>query len=554
MASTAYKEPEFRGLHLYCGAYVKDSAIVFKGRNTRPTPCAKIELKDAKCALELSMLVYIPKEFKCTRSKQAGTAQPGRTIELRSGTLDIAKIKFFNTGEVYALSKDKWEPVFTEIGEIKFGDFNELSISLGDAVSVTVNGKTTSGLERTNGGACDNIFFDGGMFPHSEWQVENIVIDGTPFSYVKNENSEENSEEPREVSLPYAVGGADFADRRIYLTKDFEVNEFENAYLSVETLDPCGKAWLNGELILDADDFMSREINVTRQLKLGKNTLKIMVEPRPGEVYYYWHRHDDCHNGWFVGEVKLSLTAKKYIKGIQIFTNSVTDSVSGEAKIKLNEALFGKIKLYAKKFSPSEGEEIKLCEENINGDSAKLNFNEKLELWDTKNPALYAIRAVIFDENGKPIDDLVEEAGFRTIEQKNGKIYLNGKKEFLRGALLMQFLPPLKEVPINHNCPSTRQIAEQGIMLKNMNGNLMRLHLLGYGTNDKRFAEICDRLGLMLVWTTRLIDSLETLVWDEPWSEREIFKKQIEDVINYPSIVMYEGSNEYRSHDLATMD
>ncbi len=553
-ACTAYKEPEYRGLHLYCGAYVENDAIVFAGRKTRPAPCAKIEVSDAKYALELSMLVYIPKEFKCTSSKQSGTAQPGRIIELRCGTLDIAKIKFFNTGEVFALSKDKWEPIFTNVGEIKFGEFNELKISLGEKLAVAVNGKTTEGLDRTNNGTCDNIFFDGGMFPHSEWQVKNIIIDGAPFSYVKNEKREEITEMPREVSLPYAIGGADFADRRIYLTKDFELSDFENAVLSLETLDPCGKVWLNGELVLDADDFMSRELNVTAQLKRGKNTLKIMVEPRPAEVYYYWHRHDDCHNGWFSGEVKLVLTSETYIKDVKVFARSVKDKVSGEAVIDFNTVFSDKVELYAEKFSPSAEKEVKLAENNVSASSVKINFSESLELWSPENPVLYAVRAVISDESGKVLDDFVVETGFRTIEQKNGRIYLNGKKEFLRGALLMQFLPPLKEVPINHNCPSNRQIAEQCIMLKNMNGNLMRLHLLGYGTNDKRFAEICDRLGLMLVWTTRLIDSLETLVWDEPWCEEELFAKQIEDVINYPSIIIYEGSNEYRSHDLATID
>ncbi len=552
-AYTAYKEPQYLGLHLYCGAYVDNDAIVF-GRRTRPTPCAKIELPKAKYNINLSMLVYIPKEFKCTSDKQAGTAQPGRIIELRCGTLDIAKIKFFNTGEVFALSKDKWEPVFTNVGEIKFGAYNDLEISLGEKLTVTVNGHTTGEIERTNSGLCDNIFFDGGMFPHSEWRVRDIKIDGVPFSYVKNTKCEKITEAAKEVTLPFAIGCAENADRRIYLEKSFDVDEFENALLSIESLDPCGKVWLNGELVLDAPDFMSRKVDVTPWLKRGKNTLKIMVEPRPGEVYYYWHRHDDCYNGWFSGEVSIELTAKKYINDVKIFTRSVVSSVSGEAFVSLNADFSGTVKLYAKKFSPCEEEEIELCENYIKGKKTKLEFKKNLELWEPKNPVLYALRAVILDENGTPVDDFVLETGFRTIEQKNGKIYLNNKKEYLSGALLMQFLPPLCEVPINHNCPSDRQIAEQCIMLKNMNGNLMRLHLLGYGTNDKRFAEICDRLGIMMVWTTRLIDSLETLVWDEPWCESELFRKQIEDVINYPSIVMYEGSNEYHSHDLATLD
>ena len=553
-AVSTYKEPEYKGLHLYCGAYVKDDRIIFTERRTRPTPCAKIELPNASNEISVSMSIFIPKRYKCTQTKQAGTAQPGRTVEIRSNTLDIAKIKFFNTGEVFALSKDKWEPVFTNIGIVKFGDWNYLKISVSDKVSVTVNDSIADGLDRTNSGSADNIFFDGGMFPHSEWSVKDIVINDDKFMYKKNDKVEQIVDDARVVTLPYAIGGVAMADRRLYLTKEFEVQEFNNAILILDTIDPYGKVWLNGELVCDSDDFMRCKVDVSSQLKSGKNILKILVEPRPAEVYYYWHRHDDCHNGWFCGEVSLILTAKNYISDLQVFTRSIDECVCGEAIIDLNEDFSGSVELYARKFSPVVGEEVKLGEVKIGGDKVSFNFRAELELWDEHNPTLYAVKAVIKDENGVPVDDMIVETGFRTIEQKNGKIYLNNHKEFLRGALIMQFQPPLNEVPINHNCPSTRQIAEQCLMLKNMNGNFMRLHLLGYGTNDNRYAKICDRLGIMLVWTTRFIDSLETLVWNEQWSEGELFGKQIKDVINYPSIVMYEGSNEYHSYDLATID
>ena len=554
MAELIYKEPEFKNLHLYCDTYAEGGEIVFPGKRRKPTPCAKIELDEAKANINVSMSIFIPKDYACKPSRLVGTSQPARTVEIRSGTLDIAKIRYINTGEVYAFSKDKWEPTYVKIGNIKFGEWNTLSLEITDSVKVSVNGKVTENVARTNAGKADNIFFDGGMFTHGEWRVRDIVIDSVPFAYIKNEKKEKNFGEAYEVKLPYAVGGFENADKRLYLTKEFEISEFETAILSLDALDPCGAAWLNDELILEADDFMRRELDVSRFLKAGKNVLKILVEPRPAEVYYYWHRHDDCHNGWFAGEVKLSITAKSYIKDLKVFTRSVSPIVKGDALVEFNAEFKGRVELFAEKFSPCADKAIKLCEASVSATSVKLDFSENLELWSTENPALYAVRAVISDENGKEIDDFVVETGFRTIEQKNGKIYLNGKKEFLRGALLMQFLPPLKEVPINHNCPSDEQIAMQCIMLKNMNGNIMRLHMLGYGTNDARYAKICDRMGLMLRWTTRFIDSIEYMIWDEKWSEAELFAKQISEVINYPSIVIYEGSNEFHAFDLETID
>ena len=554
MAATAYKEPEYKNLHLYCGTYVDNGALVFAGKGKKPTPCAKIELEEAKASINVAMSIFIPENFACKPSRLVGTAQPARTVEIRSGTLDIAKIRYINTGEVYAFSKDKWEPTYVKIGSIKFGEWNTFSVEISDYVSVSINGEITEKIERTNSGKADNIFFDGGMFTHGEWSVRDIVVDGNSFEYLKNEKTEEPCAEFSEVKLPYAIGGYENADRRLYLTKEFEISDFKTAILQLDTLDPCGKAWLNGELILEADDFMRRELDVSKYLKEGKNVLKLLVEPRPAEVYYYWHRHDDCHNGWFCGEVKLFLTAKSYIKDLRVFTRSTSPIVKGDATVEFSAEFNGKVELFAEKFSPSADKEVKLGELFVSSSSAKIEFAEELELWSTNNPVLYAVRAVISDENGNAIDDFVVETGFRTIEQKNGKFYLNGEKEFLRGALLMQFLPPLKEVPINHNCPSDEQIAMQGIMLKNMNGNLMRLHLLGYGTNDARYARICDRMGLMLIWTTRFIDSLEYMIWDEPWPESELFTKQIEEVINYPSIVIYEGSNEFHSFDLETID
>ena len=560
LAQETYKEPEYRSLHLYCGAAVEDNMLIFPGREIRPTPCALYETGED--VTFFSARVYIPAGYKSTQNRRCGTAQGGRIIELRVGTLEKVKIKLCNSGEIFAMTKDKWEPKYVFLSKVRYGDWNEISVQLGETLTFTVNGETVEGILPTVPGKVDSIFFDGGMFPREGWKVANLAINQLNIVFTKNPDyGKMELEEKKEVSLPYAIGTYEKRDRQLLLSKIFEAEDFEAAILDVETLDPCGKVWLNGQLVLDADSFVRHELDVTAQLQKGENELKILVEPRPPEVYYYWHRHDDCYNGWLCGAVKLHLTQKQFITDLKIRTDRVAFyGIKATAQLAFNEAVTGTVRLYAAKCWPVAGEEFLLSENAVCGSEACFDFgigpdDDRLLPWSDESPNLYAVRAALCDKNGVEIDDFVVETGFRTICQKNGCVYLNGKKVLLNGALLMQFLPPFKDVPVNHNCPTTEQIAWQVLMLKAMNGNFLRLHMLGYGSNDARFAEVCDRLGIMLIWTTRFIDTLEELVWDDGrWHEKDAYLDQIKAVMNHPSIIMYEGSNEFHPDDLAVID
>ena len=559
-AQESYKEPEYNHLHLYCGATVEENILIFPGKEIRPTPCALYETEGD--VTSFSARVFIPAGYKCTQNRRAGTAQGSRLIELRCGTLDKVKIRICNSGEIYAMTKDKWEPRHIKLSAVRYGDWNDISVEIGETVTFCVNGEKTADIIPTVSGKVDNIFFDGSMFPREGWKVADLSINDEKIIFTKNpEYGKMLLEEGEEVSLPYAIGTHEKRDQQLLLAKTFTVADFETATLDVETLDPCGKVWLNGQLVLDADDFTRHELDVTAQLRYGENELKILVEPRAPEVYYYWHRHDDCYHGWFCGAVKLHLTAKTYITDLKVRTNSVSMyGVKATARMALNEAFEGTVRLYTKKCWPDVGEEHLLAETAVKGKELTFDFgtgpdDTRLLAWSDETPNLYAVRAVLVGTDGKEIDDFVVETGFRTICQKNGEIYLNGNKVLLNGALLMQFLPPFKEVPVNHVCPTTEQIAWQAMMLKAMNGNFMRLHMLGYGSNDARFAQICDRMGIMLIWITRFIDSLEELVWDDGrWHEKDAYLDQIKVVMNHPSIIMYEGSNEYHPDDLAVID
>lgn len=554
IAYEVQKQNEYNGLYLYTGASYEDGEIVFPSKEIRPSASALVSLKP-KEHTRVSLEVYIPQSYYCPRERRFGNSAPGRCIELRVGTLDKAKIKIFANGDMVALQGNMWEPKSTVVGKVKHDEWNKVEFDVTESVSVTINGETTNDLPLTTDGKIDSLFFDGGMFPREEWRVRNIIADGIPLSFEENSKAESVSEKIHEVSLPYAIGTYKNRDKRIYLTKDFEATDYEEAYLNISTLDPCGKAWINGQLVLDTQTFTHNRINITKHLKSGRNELKILVEPRAPEVYYHWHRHSDCYNGWFCGEVWVDFVSPCHVEYMNVETKVINMLVSGTVNLRLNTSADANVTVYASKCWPEKSEEFVITQGRLFGKEASLDFKSDLELWNCDNPVIYNVRAEIADLDGNVIDDYAVETGFRTICQKDGGIYLNGERILLNGALSMQFLPPFDEVPLNHNCPSTEQIIMQALMLKNMNGNLLRMHILGYGSNDERFARVFDRMGLMLIWLTRFIDTLEELIWDDGyWREGREYCNQIKQVINHPSIIMYEGSNEHPTADITVID
>lgn len=553
-AREVYKSPEYKNLHLYVGTKVVENELVFPSRKTRPTPCALYEV-DGTEKMTVGFDVFVSKDFKCTQDGHLGTAQSARTIELRTKTVRKLEIKLYNSGEIACYTHSLWTPSETLLGDVRYGEWNEIFVEIDGDVSVTVNGKKTENISVADNECIDNIFFDGGLFPREEWKVRNFTVNGNRVVFTENNEIEKVVADSKEVTVPYAIGTYEKRDRRLYLKKAFDIDEYKEAYLNIQTLDPGGKAWINGQQVLDTDTFTANRICISKWLKKGENVLEIMVEPRAPEVRYYWHRHTDCYNGWYCGEVSVELTDAVSITDIRVTTREVSPKVKADVTVTLNDKYNGTVKLYAQKCYPECEEEFLLCSEKICGDKFDVSISENLQLWDDKNPNLYNIRAVLCNDEGTETDDYIVETGFRTIEQKNGSVYLNNNKIMLNGALTMQFLPPFDEVPVNHNCPSDWQIAWQAMMLKAMNGNMLRLHMLGCGTNEPRYARICDRLGVMLIWTSRFIDTLEELVWDDGyWHEREEYLEQVKSVANYPSVIMHEGSNEYHPKDLDVID
>ena len=559
MNARVYDKPEdYEGWQFYQSVRLKNGELLFSDGVIPPVPCAKYEFS-AENFSSIAFSFTLPKDYideeKFAEKISPLTTDTGRIIELRRGVKEIVKLQIYRNGEIYARVglPDPYHHRNFKIGDYKIGEPNDVKIDFdGDFYNVAFNGEFAGKFELTGKLCPDTLFVSGGMHPVCDWTfcLKELTANGkTTTEFFKKAGDPERTEtDLGEVKLPFKIGGEKNKDKIIEFTKKFGYSGGK-ALLNVGSADPVGEVFVNGRFAFKTDGFLMAERDITEFLQKGENELKIFVLPRAPEINYSWHKNNDPYLAWFLRGVYIDVFSGVRIKDFIVKTLSVTEKIKAEISFETEGLKEGaEIKIY---LAPSFGNNEKVGkEEIIYSGAATERFKKTLgfdaECWSCENPALYAVRAEI-SCGGKPVDDEIIETGFRTIEQKNGEILLNGKRIMLNGALWMQFLPPYENIVLSHVCPETREIVLQAEMTGAMNGNVARFHMLGYGTNDSRFASVCDRLGLMNIWTTRLIDSAETISVEKGWQSAGAYATQMKEVINHPSIIMWEGSNEFHS-------
>ncbi len=93
---------------------------------------------------------------------------------------------------------------------------------------------------------------------------------------------------------------------------------------------------------------------------------------------------------------------------------------------------------------------------------------------------------------GEVVDTTMHSFGFRKIETRDGKFFLNGQPLYLRGALDQDYYPDGICTP-----PSLAFLEDQLTKAKHLGLNLLRVHIK---VPDPRYYEVADRLGV-LIWT-----------------------------------------------------
>lgn len=367
------------------------------------------------------------------------------------------------------------------------------------------------------------------------------------------------------VILPSPLGGLNSEGESYYLRTKVNVGEFKYASLEIETLDPAGEVWVNGEIAAVLNGRIPRSINVTDYLIPGEeNVIAVRVKPYKAENTML-HAPSDLNVGWFLGRTELVLTEEPYhLIDNLIHTSSLSDSEAVQRhKITVkNETVFSKkarLQLNYYPWFPTEGDcvasvskEIELRPRISNVFDIDMTLDAPM-VWETEAPKLYMVQVVLSDEEGTPIDDYVTTTGVRVIEQKEGVLYINHKPEMLNGAQNFGYRLPIEDMATTIRCATDEMVMRDLLMAEKLGGNLLRVHVhaekdIVDGINDPRYAEYADQMGIYLIW-----QSAGWLREGEAWNvDIENWPAYMRQVYNHPSIVLWEASNHpncFKNHD-----
>lgn len=170
----------------------------------------------------------------------------------------------------------------------------------------------------------------------------------------------------------------------------------------------------------------------------------------------------------------------------------------------------------------------------------------KPEPWLPESPNLYELRITLVDSDGRAVDDTAATFGVVTLEDRDGELFVDGRRYRLRGVLETHSFPPERDDDLRCIAPPDQWIVQDILDNKKANVNVMRFHPAeGLGTNYSRWLDYADQLGMFVIWAPRQ--------WFH-WGNRpaEEFSPLLDTNLapsmvrtrNHASIFAWEGGNE----------
>ena len=314
-----------------------------------------------------------------------------------------------------------------------------------------------------------------------------------------------------------------------------------NARLVFEGVMTECKVWLDGEYLGYHYGGFCQFDFIVPDLKAGVHKLVLKVDNSFNQEYLA-----DKSVFWFnFGGITRSVSVEK-LNGVAVtyakFDYKLSDD-NKSAEIFFTAELYGADKKKETEFCVTLDDK-KIYSESVALDKGSLKtlVTEKItindvKLWDVNNPYLYT---VVFSTE---TDDLIDKIGFRSIEVKNAKLYLNGKNIEIRGVNRQEDHPEFGvSIP-------TAIMSRDLEIIEDMSCNAIR------GTfypNSRVFLDMLDKRGI-LFWSEIPLSS-DAYYEKDLANEKvvnlglQMHKEMVRYYYNHPCIIFWGMHNELRTN------
>lgn len=309
------------------------------------------------------------------------------------------------------------------------------------------------------------------------------------------------------------------------------------------------KVFVNGDLVgSNEGGFLPFSFDVTSHLKAGPNEIKIRVDsPTDNPAEFPDSPFAEIPFGkqsWYGPlsgiwqPVHLERRISDHMTRIRLVPNRDTGRVS--AGVFFARPLVADTQIRVEVFDPF-GKRVldEIHGTQIGVTSMPFEFTlPEVESWSPDHPHLYRVRLTLL-RGDEEKDELADSFGFRTIETRDGKFYLNGEPLYLLAALDQDYYPGTI-----CTVPSVEFLEDQFRKVKELGLNCLRCHIKAA---DPRYYEVADRMGV-LIWTELPNGGMAT---DRSRGRKEKLLKGIVDRDgNHPSIIIWTIINENWGVDL----
>ena len=183
----------------------------------------------------------------------------------------------------------------------------------------------------------------------------------------------------------------------------------------------------------------------------------------------------------------------------------------------------------------------------INGDEeVDIELSEQIKnplLWSAEKPHLYTIILSLKDSDGKELEAMSSKFGFRKIEVKNKRVYINNEQIFFKGVNRHDTDPK------NGKTVSTELMEKDVLMMKQHNINMIRTS--HYPNSSKMYA-MFDYYGLYVMDEADLENHDDSSISGNPnWIGAYVdrIERVVERDKNHPSVIFWSLGNESGNGD-----
>jgi len=299
------------------------------------------------------------------------------------------------------------------------------------------------------------------------------------------------------------------------------------------------------------------EWDVTDYLLPGENNLACEV--------YRWSDGSflECQDFWRMSgitrDVYIQRTPGLYMEDIRLDPELGPSPDQGSLTItsRLSNKLGRKARDYQLTFTLFDGDR-KLIHERTMAVQVEKNKETSLDhrivvehplLWSAEQPNLYRLVMTLSDPQGKGIQHIGIDAGFRSVTMQEGQLLVNGKPILVKGVNRHDHHPTFGQyIP--------RETMEKDVaLMKQFNINTVRT---SHYPNDPYFYSLCDRMGLYVIAEANIeshglgaaqqrpYDNSNHIADNPLWEKAHLdrIQRNYEIHKNYPSVIMWSMGNE----------